>query len=261
MIDLEMAKNAFDDYVNQYNLRDKNIQLKKEHTYRVCMQSINIAKSLELNEEDTKLAILIALLHDIGRFEQIRIYNTFEDSKSIDHALLGVRILFDEGLIREFIKEDKYDEIIKKAIYYHNKYEIEECNDKELLHSKIIRDIDKIDIINIAVNLNGIKIKSDESPISKKVDESFKNNKPIRHKDKLTKNDSMLMMLAFIFDLNFDYSLQYFLDNNYIDLFYSKIENKDIFAKYINIAKEYIERKCSNVRNKVFSQKSRRREI
>ena len=41
---------------------------------------------------------------------------------------------------------DQYDNIIKKAIYNHNKYKIEEnLNDVELLHRKIIRDADKLD--------------------------------------------------------------------------------------------------------------------
>ena len=47
------------------------------------------------------LAYLIALLHDIGRFEQIKRFNSFDD-RNVDHATLGVQVLFDEGMIRQF---------------------------------------------------------------------------------------------------------------------------------------------------------------
>ncbi len=75
-----------------------------------------IAEDLNLTSEEAVLAQLIALLHDIGRFEQLRIYNTFRDIDSIDHAELGIKILFKDGIIRNFIKETKYDDIIYKAI-------------------------------------------------------------------------------------------------------------------------------------------------
>ena len=181
------------------------------------------------------------------------LYNTFNDSKSVDHAFLGCKLLFEDGLIRKFVDDDSYDEIIRKAIYNHNKYEIGVCNDMEMLHSKIIRDADKIDIMNLVVNLGEIKLSDDNLGVSKKVDESFRNHLCISHKDKLARNDSIIMMLAFVFDLNFDYSYRYYKDNNYIDLFYSKLKNKDIFSEYIEIANGYIEGKCNNVRTKIYS--------
>ena len=41
------------------------------------------------------------LLHDIGRFEQLKRYQSFIDSQTIDHANLGVTILFDDNLIEK----------------------------------------------------------------------------------------------------------------------------------------------------------------
>ena len=99
-----------------------------------------------MNQENIELAKLIALLHDIGRFEQVKQTNDFLDSNNFDHANYGVKVLFEDKLIRKFIENNEYDNIIKKAIYNHNKYKIEEnLNDAELLHSKIIRDADKLD--------------------------------------------------------------------------------------------------------------------
>ena len=115
MIDLDKAKKEFEKYVKPYDIQNAKISRKIAHSYRVVEVSEQIAKSLNLTEEDIELAKLIGLLHDIGRFEQIRIYDTFSDKDSIDHANLGVKILFEDGLIRNFIEENKYDEIIYKA--------------------------------------------------------------------------------------------------------------------------------------------------
>ena len=49
------------------------------------------------------------MLHDIGRFEQIRRFGTFNDVQSVDHAEFGADLLFKEGLIRKFA-EGYYEE-------------------------------------------------------------------------------------------------------------------------------------------------------
>lgn len=49
------------------------------------------------------MAWLIGILHDIGRFEQLRRYQTFFDYRSMDHAKYGVHVLFEEGHIKDFI--------------------------------------------------------------------------------------------------------------------------------------------------------------
>ena len=133
MIDREKALKTFNTYVSKYNTEDEKIKLKIEHIQRVAKNANDIAENLNLSKEDIDLAWLIGLLHDIGRFEQVRLYHTFNDGKSVNHAEIGVKILFEDGLIREFIEDEQYDEIIKKAILNHNKLQI----DKELTERKI----------------------------------------------------------------------------------------------------------------------------
>lgn len=41
-----------------------------------------IAESLGLLDEEVKLAQLLGLFHDLGRFEQVRIADTFSDKDS-----------------------------------------------------------------------------------------------------------------------------------------------------------------------------------
>ena len=121
MIDLQYAKKAFENYLNDYDPKNEKIKLKIVHTYGVMECSKKITEDMKLSAEDCELAQIIGLLHDIGRFEQLKCYNSFEP-ETMDHAAFGVRILFEERLIRRFVEEDKWDEIIKTAIGHHSDY-------------------------------------------------------------------------------------------------------------------------------------------
>lgn len=107
-IDRKKVEAAFKEYTGHYNISDEKIKLKVDHTYRVAALSERIANSLGLSEKDVELAWLIGMLHDIGRFEQLKNFGTFSDADSIDHAKYGVKILFEDGLIEKFVaKEEK----------------------------------------------------------------------------------------------------------------------------------------------------------
>ena len=102
MIDIENAKIEFENYVSLFNPNDAKIKLKIEHIKRVSELSKEIAKSLNLNEEQIRLAEVIGLFHDIGRFKQVEKYNTFRDRDSENHAVLAIQVLFEENLIEKF---------------------------------------------------------------------------------------------------------------------------------------------------------------
>lgn len=212
MIDLKYALEAFDEYLKSYP-NTHRVDLKVAHTKRVLNNNIGLAKSLRLSQEDINLAGLIGLLHDIGRFEQVKRYDTFIDSESINHAMFSSEQLFKEGLIRRFIKDDKYDEIIKAAIENHNKFEIETgLSDKALLHAKMIRDSDKIDIY-VQVLESDPKLVFDGSydsgdTISEKVFRDFIEHRCIKTRDMNCKVDDLVRKVALIYGLYYPQSLQ-----------------------------------------------------
>ena len=149
-MDYSTAERFFKEYLNNYDLGNKSISFKVKHTFEVVRLSEYIAKGLNLSNDDIELAKIIALLHDLGRFEQIKTNGTFDNSK-LEHAQFGVDILFKQGLIRNFVPDDKNDRIIEKAIFNHNKYEIEKgLTNRELLFSQIIRDADKSDVFSVS---------------------------------------------------------------------------------------------------------------
>ena len=140
-----LAQQEFESYLNGYDRENDRIKLKIIHTYGVVKQAEELAGRMHLSAEDNDLARLIALLHDIGRFEQLKRYDSFEPG-TMDHAAYGVKVLFDEGMIRRFLPDDKWDSIIYTAIAHHSDYELPEISDPQtLLHAKLIRDEDKLD--------------------------------------------------------------------------------------------------------------------
>ncbi len=87
-IDFEAAKAAFETYLDEYDRTDDKIHLKIVHTYCVVECAEEIATRMHLGQEDVQLAKIIGLLHDIGRFEQIRRFHSFERGKPMDHAVV-----------------------------------------------------------------------------------------------------------------------------------------------------------------------------
>lgn len=250
-IDIEIAKKQFEEYVKNYNPSDEKIILKIKHIERVVEVSKKIAENLGLNGEEIQLAQLIGLLHDIGRFEQIRLYHTFSDKDSINHGEFGAKILFEDGLIRKFVETDKYDRIIKLAILNHNKNVIEEgLTDRELLYAKIVRDADKTDIYRVITTDNKKTIwgKEDLSKekISDEIYREFLEDKRINYKERKTAADLLVCHFKFVFDLNFKITRQIIKENQYIDKLYSRFsfddkETRERFKEIYRLSKKCLE--------------------
>ncbi len=257
MIDITKAKEAFKEFLERYKTDEDvlGFELKIVHTYHVVDNARLIAEKLKLSDEDIKLAELIALLHDTGRFEEITYLKQF-DNATFNHAEHGVKMLFEQGLIREFIEDDSYDEIIKAAIANHNRLAIEDrLGERALLHAKIIRDADKLDNFRVkkeekieAIFPGRVKDKEhiENSTVSDKVYETVLNKQCVNIYDRQTALDCWVCVLAFVYDLNFKETFELIKDNNYVDILidrftYVKVETKEKMETIRRVIKEYIE--------------------
>lgn len=237
MIDIKKAKISFKEFIEQYDDKEHvSFKLKVVHTYHVSENARKIAEKLNLNEEDIELAELIGLLHDIGRFEELKITNELNSVK-FNHAMHGSKMLFEQGLIKNFIEDRQYDEIIKKAIENHSKLEIEKgLDERTLLHSKIIRDADKLDNYRVkkeesieAIFPTRVNKKEDmeESLLSNKVYDAVLSKKCVDIHDRVTPLDFWVCILAFTFDLNFDVTYRIVKENDYINVLIDRFDYKD----------------------------------
>lgn len=232
MIDIEKAKSEFINYTNNYDSTNPHIARKIGHTFRVMEFSKKIAESLKLSKEDIELATLIGLLHDLARFEQRRLYDTFSDSKSVDHGDLAVTILEENEYIRKYVEDNQYDEIIKLAVKNHNKFKIQDgLDERTLLHAKIVRDADKLDIMYEGVHMfynTPEEIKQIENlPIADEYYEQFIQRKQIFRKKEPTVLDGMICLISFIFDLNFEYSKEKVIKEDYINKILNRFNFKN----------------------------------
>ena len=139
------AKKEFEHYLDGYDRNNDKVRLKIIHTYGVVHDMEDICRRMNLSLEDTELAKIIALLHDIGRFEQLKRFDSFEPT-TMDHAAYGVQVLFEEGMIRRFVPKNQWDDIICTAIARQSDFKLEGISDsRTLLHARLIRDADKLD--------------------------------------------------------------------------------------------------------------------
>lgn len=237
----------FDKYFMGFDIEDKMIQFKYNHSYRVLHQSDEISFTLNLDEDDNYLACLIGLLHDIGRFSQWTKNKSFSD-ELLDHAQLGCEILFLEGKIKEFDVQESDYEIIKKAILNHNKFKIDDdLTIREKLHSKIIRDADKIDIL-YSYSENILKLETDNSTISDEVHNEFFKHEIIDIRKCKTLNEKAVAFFASIYDLNYDYSKGFIMDKNYLTKIFDHLDNKEIIKPYYDEVMKYLEGSVKNDR-------------
>lgn len=253
MINIEKAKKEFEKYIANYNPEDIQIALKINHIHSVTDVAKEICADLKLSEEDSKLAELIALLHDIGRFEQVKRYHTFEDRKSINHGEFGVNLL-KGGLIRNFIDTSEYDEIIFNAILNHNRDKVDEnLDERTTLHCKIIRDADKTDIYNILISspieagYNGCTPEvMSASTVTPEIYRQYMEERAIAYKDRKTKADIVVGHMAYVFDYNFNLGLKIIKEKNYLEKLIEKMnfQNEDTIIKFESmkkLANEYID--------------------
>ena len=151
-MDRDFVVSQFTRYVHGFDQREEGVRLKYAHSLRVSSLCEQIAGSLGLSQDEADLAWLIGVLHDIGRFEQLREYHTFVDYRSMDHAKYGAHYLFDDGHIRDFLDDGRLDDVIRMAIDQHNVYQLrEDLTPRQRLFCQLIRDADKIDIFRVYV--------------------------------------------------------------------------------------------------------------
>jgi HD superfamily phosphohydrolase YqeK len=245
--DVGDLKKWFCNYVHTFKTGDDNQQgnivLKEEHTLRVCKEILDIGEQLGLDEDGLRLSEIIALFHDIGRFEQYAQYQTFVDSQSVDHSLLGVKILEENNVLCSL--DEPVQELILRTIKYHNRAtlpreETETC----LFFAKLLRDADKLDIWRVVTDYyhqkngkrNGvIEYGLPDTPeISEEVYYNLMNKKMVNIRHVKNLNDFKLLQIGWVFDINFSPTFQRIKTRRYLDLIRDVLPKskkiKDIFA-------------------------------
>ena len=229
---------AFEKYISSYSLDQSYMRLKHDHSIRVMELMGKYAKKLGFNEDDIELAKLIGLIHDIGRFEQYKVFGSDVDHKTVDHADYSVVQLFDKGEIRLFTDREEWYPIIEFAVKNHNKRFIPYTEDERvLLFAKLIRDIDKLDIIYLLGYLGQHLYKDVNADITGDVRNYVLNHETVDVTKCVNDNDWTTAQFAFVFDINNNIILNEYKEN--LGYLYERV-NKERFKEIYEEILKYI---------------------
>ena len=140
----------YDAYVDTFRGTDGNLppmmELKRIHTAHVVENARLIVEGEGFGAVTARACDAAALLHDTGRYEQLKRYNTFRDTDSVDHAVFSHDIVAEKG----WLDGDPQREAILTAVLVHNRRDVPDNLDpltEAAVHT--VRDADKLDIFRV----------------------------------------------------------------------------------------------------------------
>ena len=149
MNDIGLMRRFYGEYVDGFRINGElppMMALKLYHTDMVVANAEAIAKGEGMDAETAEVCVLSALLHDTGRYEQLRRYNTFRDSESVDHAVFSHDIVCEKG----WLNGHPHKDAVLAAVLFHNRRELPGGMDTiTSAASHCVRDADKLDIFRV----------------------------------------------------------------------------------------------------------------
>jgi len=147
-------RRQYDAYVDTFRGADgklgEMLQLKRAHTAMVVRNAELIADGEGFDAVTREAAVAAALLHDTGRYEQLRRYNTFKDSDSVDHAVFSHDIVRERGWLDGYAQKEP----VLAAVLYHNRRDVPgDIAPFTATLAHTVRDADKLDIFNVLERL------------------------------------------------------------------------------------------------------------
>ncbi len=251
---IDLSTKWFNNYCDSFSeLSEKqqlNFKIKKDHSMRVAENAIAFSTKLDWAEEEQKLAYFIGLYHDIGRFSQMAEFDTFSDEKSVDHAEKAIDILNNNGLLEKLGINNK--ELVFTAIINHNKFKISDgLNGNELLHAKLIRDADKIDILKVLTDYYSKRNEKAnhsltwELPVGTTITpaaaKEVLSGKMVTKKNVHSEIDVKIMQLSWVYDLNFRPAFESLVKNRYLEKIYNSLPKNDLVIEIYRKIKVYTE--------------------
>jgi hypothetical protein len=253
--DLLKIKTLFNGYVSSFytgrEQHDAAIRIKEVHTRNVALEILDIAGTLGMDAEERSTAETTAVLHDIGRFEQFARYHTYSDAKSEDHAALGVRVTKDRGVLEALDPSDR--DLVLFTTLNHNKAALpEKGGDRQLFFLRLLRDADKIDILNVVTaeyskgsTSEVLKIGlPDTAGISDRIVRSLAGGRLARAEDMQTFNDFKLLQMSWVFDLNFPRTFEIVRQRKYLEKIRDALPDNPAAEQAFAAARDHLNGNC-----------------
>ena len=246
----------FESYVDTFSglteEQQKNFTIKKEHSKRVAENSEKLAKLLNLEPEDLKLAVITGIFHDIGRFKQLVTYDTFNDAVSEDHAEMAVEILKENGFLNNLSSNEQ--DVVFTAIRLHNKPELPKKLDaRESLLARMLRGADKLDILNVLSDYYTDRTQSPNhtltwelpkaTQVSPGVVKEVLGGRLVSNSEVKSEMDVKIMQLSWVYDINFKPTIEMIFQNRFLEKIYSSLPKNDTVIEIYRKIKVFAENK------------------
>jgi putative nucleotidyltransferase with HDIG domain len=231
------------------------IELKEHHTGRVLDEIRALCESENVSGEDTRLAEIAALLHDVGRLEQYVEHRGVVDMHSKDHGLLGIEVLKRENVLADL--DEKTRDLIFRVISYHNKAKPPENETAQcLLLTKLLRDADKLDILGIMIRHYEnpeddveelITLGLPDSPeVSPAVLADLDAGSIVLAEHLKTFTDFKLLLMGWVHDLHFTHTFRQFAEREYLERILAHMpDTPEIRAAYEKLQAHVRSRACA----------------
>ena len=237
----------FEEYIKKIDMSNSWAKAKYFHSLKSMDLAKIIATNLNIfNEEEIVIMKLIALFHDIGNFEQ-KNYN-YLDNFEEDSTMKSIEILFDDGLIRKITDETKYDNMIKVAIFCHNKDGLPKNIDEKMICAcNIMKDVHKLEELRMVINYPYIDNRINTYP-STLVYNEFKLFRPLKRELSDNNADNILIVMSNLFGLNYKISYSIVEEKQYIEkitnsLIYEDRKIEKFFKQIEIVLRNYIKKK------------------
>lgn len=231
------VNNLFWNFVKQYDFQETRILQKVVHTFCVANHCFDASCRFQMTEQERAVCYMIGMFHDLGRFEQWKRYQSYDDNRTpINHGELGKEIF-----LRDFtpelleISQEHYDIIANCILHHLIRFE----GDDPILwkYLEIIHSADSYaNLLNTSIGSHELKDYADGyTPM---LLEKFMNGEKIYMYSSDTKVDRLLKSIGNAYCVTIDYMRIEVLHKNYFDTIFNTYE------KFLNPEDKLIVRKA-----------------
>jgi hypothetical protein len=257
--DLEQLKTWFAEHIAAFYGDDEfvnvHLKLKEDHTDRVRAEINELTEKLSLPANDRLIAETVALLHDVGRFTQFKVYKTYNDPKSVNHCQLSLDILRENNVLDTLPADEQ--RIIKTAIKLHGQKELPADLDSTIAQfAKLIRDADKLDIYPLLIKYYKLYLANpddfpfdiempDEPHYCPEIYDNVLNGRLVDYTKLKTLNDIKILKIGWVHDINFPAALEKIRDSHYIDELFELLPDDENMKNLRTAVLKYIDERIA----------------